>query len=73
MPGPHVENSRQVNEDALKLLNVAGAYWRGDENRPMLQRIYGTAWQTTDELENYFGNWTKLVNGTRRLAENWIF
>lgn len=51
--GPHVERTRQINEDAIKLLNVAGAYWRGDEKRPMLQRIYGTAWQTADELENY--------------------
>jgi threonyl-tRNA synthetase len=51
--GPHVENTRQINEDAIKLLNVAGAYWRGDEKRPMLQRIYGTAWNTADELENY--------------------
>jgi threonyl-tRNA synthetase len=37
----------------VKLLNVAGAYWRGDENRPMLQRIYGTAWKTADDLEQY--------------------
>jgi threonyl-tRNA synthetase len=35
------------------LLNVAGAYWRGDERRPMLQRIYGTAWETSEELEHY--------------------
>jgi len=51
--GPHVASTRHINEDAIKLLNVAGAYWRGDEKRPMLQRIYGTAWQTADELENY--------------------
>jgi threonyl-tRNA synthetase len=51
--GPHVERTSQVNPDAIKLLNVAGAYWRGDENRPMLQRIYGTAWTTADELEQY--------------------
>jgi threonyl-tRNA synthetase len=51
--GPHVERTRMINPDAIKLLNVAGAYWRGDENRPMLQRIYGTAWQTADELEQY--------------------
>ena len=37
----------------VKLLNLAGAYWRGDERRQMLQRIYGTAWQTADELEQY--------------------
>ncbi len=51
--GPHVESTGEINPDAIKLLNVAGAYWRGDENRPMLQRIYGTAWMTADELEQY--------------------
>jgi len=51
--GPHVERTSKINPDAIKLLNVAGAYWRGDENRPMLQRIYGTAWKTADELEHY--------------------
>ncbi|NIM96188.1 MAG: threonine--tRNA ligase [Anaerolineales bacterium] len=51
--GPHVENTGELNPDAVKLLSVAGAYWRGDESRPMLQRIYGTAWRTADELEHY--------------------
>ena len=51
--GPHVANTNLLNPDALKLLNVAGAYWRGDENKPMLQRIYGTAWESADELEQY--------------------
>ena len=51
--GPHVDNTKGINPDAIKLLNVAGAYWRGDENNPMLQRIYGTAWQTAEELEQY--------------------
>jgi threonyl-tRNA synthetase len=51
--GPHVEISTQINPAAVKLLSVAGAYWRGDEKRPMLQRIYGTAWNTPDELKNY--------------------
>ena len=51
--GPHVEKTNQINPSAVKLLNVAGAYWRGDEKRPMLQRIYGTAWRTGDELEQY--------------------
>ncbi len=51
--GPHVENTSQINPDAIKLLNVAGAYWRGDEKNPMLQRIYGTAWRTPEELEQY--------------------
>lgn len=51
--GPHVENTSEINPNAIKLMNVAGAYWRGDENRPMLQRVYGTAWQTPDELKDY--------------------
>jgi len=51
--GPHVERSDQINPDALRLLNVAGAYWRGDEKNPMLQRIYGTAWKTSGELEQH--------------------
>ena len=51
--GPHVENTSQINPDAIKLMSVAGAYWRGDESKPMLQRIYGTAWETVEELERY--------------------
>jgi|Deesub1362A_J573_1020465.scaffolds.fasta_scaffold01395_6 threonyl-tRNA synthetase len=51
--GPHVESTGKINPRAVKLLNVAGAYWRGDERRPMLQRIYGTAWRTAEELEGY--------------------
>ncbi len=51
--GPHLERTGQINPGALKLLSVAGAYWRGDENQPMLQRIYGTAWETSEQLEQY--------------------
>ncbi len=51
--GPHVEHTGKINPSAIKLMNVAGAYWRGDENRPMLQRVYGTAWRTAQELEEY--------------------
>jgi threonyl-tRNA synthetase len=51
--GPHVEDTSQIIPEAVKLLNVAGAYWRGDETRPMLQRIYGTAWHNSKELEEY--------------------
>ena len=49
--GPHVDNTSQIGD--FKLLNVAGAYWRGDEKRPMLQRIYGTSWRNADELQGY--------------------
>ena len=51
--GPHVESTGQVNPAAFKLLNIAGAYWRGDEKNKQLQRIYGTAWATGDELEQH--------------------
>lgn len=51
--GPHVANTGQVPFDGFKLMSIAGAYWRGDEKRPQLQRIYGTAWESKDQLENY--------------------
>lgn len=49
--GPHVHDTSQVGP--FKLLSVAGAYWRGDENRPMLQRLYATAWHSQEELDAY--------------------
>ncbi len=51
--GPHVNNTKEINPKAIKLLNVAGAYWRGDEHNPMLQRIYGTAWENEKQLKDY--------------------
>ncbi|MFN2244805.1 MAG: threonine--tRNA ligase [Anaerolineae bacterium] len=51
--GPHLDNTGEIPIDAFKLLNVAGAYWRGDENQPMLQRIYGTVWEEPEQLEQY--------------------
>lgn len=51
--GPHVESTRQLNPQAFKLLNTAGAYWRGKETNPMLTRIYATAWNTPKELRGY--------------------
>ncbi len=49
--GPHVPSTGRLG--AFKLMKLAGAYWRGDERRPMLQRIYGTAWATQGDLEAY--------------------
>ncbi|MCL2411208.1 MAG: threonine--tRNA ligase [Treponema sp.] len=51
--GPHVANTREINSAAFKLQNIAGAYWRGDEKRPMLTRIYGTAWENPKDLKAY--------------------
>ena len=55
--GPHVPSTGRLGHFALQ--KVAGAYWRGDERRPMLQRIYGTAWSSAKELKGHL----------RRLAE----
>jgi threonyl-tRNA synthetase len=49
--GPHLPGTGRIK--AFKLLRTAGAYWRGDENRPMLQRIYGTAWENKQALEDH--------------------
>ena len=49
--GPHIATTAELGP--FKLLNSAGAYWRGDEHRPMLQRIYGTVWETQEDLDRY--------------------
>jgi threonyl-tRNA synthetase len=51
--GPHVESTGDLNADAIALESVAGAYWRGDETKAQLQRIYGTAWQSPEQLTEY--------------------
>ena len=51
--GPHVESTKEIKQDAFKLMSIAGAYWRGDENNKMLQRIYGTAWENSQQLKDY--------------------
>ncbi|HEY9655526.1 MAG TPA: threonine--tRNA ligase [Crinalium sp.] len=51
--GPHVESTSELNPDAFDLESVAGAYWRGDETKAQLQRIYGTAWETPAQLAEY--------------------
>ena len=59
--GAHVDSTAEI--EAFKLLSVAGAYWRGDEKRPMLQRIYGTAFESRDKLDVYL---TRLEEAQRR-------
>ncbi|NJK39738.1 MAG: threonine--tRNA ligase [Oscillatoriales cyanobacterium RM2_1_1] len=51
--GPHVENTAEINPKAIELESLAGAYWRGDETKAQLQRIYGTAWETPEQLAEY--------------------
>ena len=51
--GPHVNFTKQVKANAVKILRSGGAYWRGDEHNPQLQRIYGTAWQNRMDLDDY--------------------
>ena len=62
--GPHVEHTGMLPKDAIALESIAGAYWRGDESRPMLQRIYGTAWQTAEQLAEH----QRLVEEAKRCA-----
>jgi threonyl-tRNA synthetase len=51
--GPHVANTKEIKQDAFKLMSIAGAYWRGDEKNKQLQRVYGTAWESRKQLEEY--------------------
>ncbi|BBD55873.1 MULTISPECIES: threonine--tRNA ligase [Planktothrix] len=51
--GPHVENTVDIDPNAIELESVAGAYWRGDETKAQLQRIYGTAWETPEQLAEH--------------------
>ncbi|MCX6797115.1 MAG: threonine--tRNA ligase [Candidatus Doudnabacteria bacterium] len=51
--GPHVANTSEIKSDAFKLNKISGAYWRGDQTKPQLQRIYGLAFETKEELEKY--------------------
>ena len=51
--GPHLRSLSQIDPDSFALIRVAGAYWRGDSDRPMLTRVYGTAWRNAKELRTY--------------------
>ncbi|MFT7059881.1 MAG: threonyl-tRNA synthetase, partial [Pseudorhodobacter sp.] len=61
--GPHLQHTGQLPADAFKLMSLAGAYWRGDSNRPMLQRIYGVAFKNRDELRAHL---TMLEEAAKR-------
>jgi threonyl-tRNA synthetase len=62
--GPHVENTKEIG--AVKLTKTAGAYWRGDENENMLTRIYGTAFETKEELQDFLKKQEELEKRNHR-------
>ncbi|MGI6380609.1 MAG: threonine--tRNA ligase [Anaerolineae bacterium] len=64
--GPHVENTGDLRWDSIALQSIAGAYWRGDEKRPMLQRIYGTVWHSKQELRDYLARLAELAKRDHR-------
>ena len=64
--GPHVENTKDLNWKAFKLLRIAGAYWRGKSENPMLTRIYGTAWEDPKQLREYLDHLKELEKRDHR-------
>ena len=64
--GPHVESTTKLNPQSFKLLSIAGAYWRGDEKRPMLQRIYATAWTNPKDLRMHLQHLEELEKRDHR-------
>ena len=66
--GGHVEKTGEIK--AVKLLSAAGAYWRGDEKNKMLQRIYGTAWESKDLLDDYLEQRKKALDSDHRKLGN---
>jgi threonyl-tRNA synthetase len=64
--GPHVENTGEIDPGSFKLLSIAGAYWRGDEKNKMLQRIYGTAWESAKDLKDYLDKLAEIEKRDHR-------
>jgi threonyl-tRNA synthetase len=65
--GPHVKSTKEISPDAFKLTKTAGAYWRGSEKNKMLTRIYGLAFQTKKELDDYFKNQAEAEKRDHRI------
>ena len=65
--GPHVKSTKEINPNAFKLTKIAGAYWRGNEKNPMLQRIYGVAFNTKKELDDYLKKQAEAEKRDHRL------
>jgi len=68
--GGHVKNSGEINADSFKLTSIAGAYWRGDEKNPQLQRIYGVAFESKKELEEYLKMMEEAEQCDQRVLNN---
>src|SRR6056297_2534536 len=64
--GNHVDNTKEINSEGFQLTNIAGAYWRGDESNQMLTRIYGVAFETKEELDEYLENLEKAKQRDHR-------
>lgn len=64
--GPHVGSTEEINPEAFKLTKIAGAYWRGDEKNKMLTRIYGVAFESKKELDEYLNNLEEAKNRDHR-------
>lgn len=64
--GGHVDSTNEINPDGLKLMSIAGAYWRGDENRQMLQRIYGVLFETKEELDAHLAQFEEAAKRDHR-------
>ena len=60
--GPHIKNTSEIKPNTFKLTKIAGAYWKGDEKRPMLQRIYGVAFKTKKGLDEYLKKQAESVS-----------
>jgi len=65
--GGHVKKSSEIPVDGFKLFKIAGAYWRGEEKNPMLTRIYGLAFETKEELENYLKKQEEIKKRDHRI------
>lgn len=64
--GPHVPHAGYIKPNAFKLLSTAAAYWRGNENNPMLQRIYGTVWKNTTQLKQHLARLEEIEKRDHR-------
>lgn len=72
--GPHLDSTGEIPADAIKLTKISGAYWKGDEKNKMLQRIYGIAFESKEELKDYFHMIEEAEKETtEKSAKNWIF